>query len=313
MYDIIIIGGGAAGLSAGIYASRLLLSTLLIAEVAGGQVASASLVENYPGFPEGISGLELAGKMITQARKFKVKIVQERVTELKNPSSCPKVVKTETGEHRAAAVIIAVGGEPKKLKIAGEEALSGKGVSYCVSCDGPLFTNKEVLVIGGGDRAVSGALFLSQLAKKVILAHRREDLRATRILEERLLAEEKVEFIRSAVAEEIIGEKTVEKVKIRSLSSGEEKYISVQGIFILIGTRPNTEFLGGAPICDKDGYIITNQDLMTSEEGVYACGDCRQGALHQIVAAAAEGAIAASNAYRYLTEGKKTLKYPLRV
>ena len=300
MYDIIIIGGGAAGLTAGIYASRFLLSTLLIAEITGGQAASADLVENYPGFPEGISGPELTEKMLTQARRFGLEIIHERVIELKGVSSHPKVVKTETGEYKAAAVIIAVGGKPQKLKIVGEERLSGKGVSYCVTCDGPLFRDKEVIVIGGGDKAISGALFLSQLAKKVILIHRREGLRAAKILEKRVLAEEKIEFIRSAVATEIIGEKTVEKVKIKSVRSGEEKDISAQGIFVLIGTKPDTNFLRGTIPCNKDGYIITNQDLMTSKSGVYACGDCREGALHQIVAAAAEGAIAASGAYKYL-------------
>lgn len=300
MYDIIIIGGGPAGLTAGIYGSRFMLSTLLIAEIAGGQAASADLVENYPGFPEGISGPELTEKMLKQARKFGVEVIHERVIELKNASSHPKIVKTETGEYEATAVIIATGGEPQKLKIAGEERLSGKGVSYCVSCDGPLFRNKEVIVIGGGDKAISGALFLKQLAKKVVLIHRREGLRAAKILEKRVLAEKKIEFIRSAVATEVIGERTVEGVKIKNVRGEEEKYISAQGIFILIGTKPDTNFLRETILCNKDGYIITNQDLMTSESGVYACGDCREGSLHQIVAAAAEGAIAASAAYKYM-------------
>jgi thioredoxin reductase (NADPH) len=300
MHDIIIIGAGPAGLTAGIYGSRFMLSTLLIAEIAGGQAASADLVENYPGFPEGISGPELTEKMFKQARRFGTEIVHERVIELKNASSHPKIVKTETKEYEAMAIIVATGGEPQKLKIAGEERLLGKGVSYCVSCDGPLFRDKEVIVIGGGDKAVSGALFLSQLAKKVILVHRREGLRAAKILEERALANKKIEFIRSAVATEVIGSKTVERVKIKNMRAGEEKYISAQGIFILIGTSPDTNFLRKTIACNKDGYIITGEDLMTSESGVYACGDCREGSLHQIVAAAAEGAIAASSAYKYI-------------
>jgi thioredoxin reductase (NADPH) len=300
MYDIIIIGGGPAGLTAGIYTSRFMLRTLLIAEMTGGQAALADLVENYPGFPEGISGPELTEKMLEQAKRFGLDVIHGRVVGLKNVSSRPKIAKTETEEHEAEAIIVATGGEPQKLKIAGEERLTGKGVSYCVSCDGPLFRNREVIVVGGGDRAIGGALFLSQLAKKVTLIHRREDLRASKILEKRALANRKIEFIRSTVATEVIGSGTVEKVKIKSVRSGEEKYISAQGVFILIGTKPNTNFLCETIACNKDGYIITNEDLVTSESGVYACGDCRQGSLHQIVAAAAEGAIAASAVYKYL-------------
>lgn len=321
-YELIIVGGGPAGLTAGIYATRDKIKTLLIEKVApGGQVILSENIENYPGFPEGISGLELVRKMEEQAKKFGLEIISGEVKKLKiNPVLntgekfppkadqpwAEKIVETENEKYESLAVIIATGAEAKKLNVPGEEKLIGKGVSYCAICDGPFFKNQEVAVIGGGDAAVQEAIFLTRFAKKVFLIHRRTQLRATKILQERVKSNPKIEFLWDTVVNEIYGDKRVEALRTKNVKSGEERKLPIQGIFVLIGIEPQTKFLQGVTALDKNGYVLTDENMQTSVPGIYACGDCRKKLLRQVVTACAEGAMATFAASRYIEElGKK--------
>ena len=327
-YDIIIIGGGPAGLTAGIYASRARMKTLLIERLApGGQAILTELIENYPGFPGGIAGPELMEKMREQAIKTGLEIISGEVTEIEmkkivNPvrGKSPKTtasflvrtsngVKTKDEEYKALAIIIASGAHPQKLGVPGEDRLLGKGVSYCATCDGPLFKEQDIVVVGGGDSAVEEALFLTKFAKKVILIHRRDRLRATKILQERALANERIEFILDSVVTEILGKKGVNRVKVKNKKTEEEKEIPCQGIFISIGITPATNLLRGLVNMDKGEYILTNEDMKTSQEGIYACGDCRKKLLRQIITACGEGSLAAFAATKYVEE-LRGMAYP---
>lgn len=306
-YDIIIIGGGPAGLTAGIYASRARMRTLLIERLApGGQAALTEIIENYPGFPEGVPGLELMKKMREQAIKTGLEIVPGEVTEIEAEK---KLVKTKDRKYKALAIIIASGAHPQKLGVPREDRLLGKGVSYCVTCDGPLFKDRDVVVVGGGDSAVEEALFLTKFAKKVILIHRRERLRAAKILQERALANKKIEFIWDSAVTEILGEEGVDGVRVKNKKTKEEKEIPCQGVFISIGIIPATEFLKGLTNIDERGYLLTDEDMKTSQEGIYACGDCRKKLLRQIITACGEGALAAFAATKYVEE-LKGMAYP---
>lgn len=310
-YELIIIGGGPAGLTAGIYATRDKIKTLLIEKVApGGQAILSENIENYPGFPEGISGPDLIQRIETQAKKFGLEIISGEVIAITpNPKSeilNSKIVKTLENEYQSLAVIIATGAEAKKLNVPGEEKLIGKGVSYCATCDGPFFKNQEVTVIGGGDAAMQEAIFLTRFAKKVFLIHRRTQLRATKILQERVKSNPKIEFLWDTVVDEIYGDKRVEALRTKNVKSGEERKLPIQGIFVLIGIEPQTKFLQGVTALDKNGYVLTDENMQTSVPGIYACGDCRKKFLRQIVTACAEGAMAAFAASRYIEElGKK--------
>ncbi|MDD5449778.1 MAG: thioredoxin-disulfide reductase [Candidatus Omnitrophica bacterium] len=301
-YYVIIIGAGPAGLTAAIYCGRSGLRTLIVEKtVEGGQILKADIVENYPGFPEGISGFDLMGKMKAQAEKFGAEFVNEEVIKLIAHSSKLIAVNSIGGsKYFSKAVIIATGANPKELGIKGEAELTGRGVSYCATCDGPLFKNKEVIVIGGGDAAVGEAVYLARFAKKVSIVHRRDRLRAAEVLQDRFLKNEKGQVIWDSTAIEVLGTDRVSGLKIKNLKTGREEMIPGQGVFIYVGLKPNSDFLKEGPKLDEKGFIITNEDMQTSIPGIFACGDIRKNALKQVVVACSEGAQAAFSCLRYL-------------
>ncbi len=299
-YDVIIVGGGPAGLTAGLYSARAGLSTLLIEKgVIGGQVANAELVENYPGFPDGISGWDLGQLMHRQSIKYGLKTHNAEVKGIEVKERL-KLVKTTEGEFLAKAVILAGGSELAKLGVAGEERLIGRGVSYCATCDGPLFRDKVVCVVGGGDAAVTEALFLSRFVSKVFVIHRRSELRASKILQERAFAEPKIEFIWNTVVQAIAGDDEVSGVELLNVKTGERSTLKVSGVFIYIGLRPNTNYLKGIVPLDDGGLIVTNGRMETGVPGIFAAGDIRRDSARQAITAAGDGATAALSAERFI-------------
>ena len=301
-YDVVIIGGGPAGLSAGIYAARAGLSTLLMEKgIFGGQIANAEHVENYPGFPEGISGFEFGQLLHKQATKYGLETVAAEVTAIELMEK-GKVVKTTEGDYLAKAVIVATGAEPNRLGVPGEERLLGRGISYCATCDGPLFRDQVVAVIGGGDSAVEEGLSLTRFASRVILIHRRDQLRATKLLQQRAFANQKMEFLWDTVVEEILGEDKVKELSLRNVKTSERSTIEVSGVFIYVGLHPNTEFLRGLLSLDTQGHVVTTGEMKTEITGIFAAGDIRQDSPRQVITAAADGATAALSAERFLSE-----------
>ena len=304
-YDVIIIGGGPAGLSAGIYAARARLSSLLIEkDIVGGLIADAEWVENYPGFPEGISGYDLSHLMEQQALKYGLETLLAEVTGIE-PKSEPKVVKTTQGDFMAKAVIIAGGCERSKLGAPGEAEFTGKGVSYCATCDASFFREQPVAVAGGGNAAISEALHLARFASRVTVIHRRQELRATVILQEKALAEPKIEFLWDKVVAAIEGKDVVKRLRLRDVTTNEESTLDVAGIFISIGFKPNTGYLKEVLPLDAAGYVITNEKMETEVPGIFAAGDIRSGSIQQVIAAAGDGAIAAIYAERFITQTGK--------
>jgi thioredoxin reductase (NADPH) len=301
-YDVIIIGGGPAGLSAGIYTSRARLNSLLIEMgVVGGRITDAELVENYPGFAQGISGTELGQLMQQQAAKYGLNIAIAEVTGIEIKTK-KKVVKTTKGDFNTKAVIIASGSERGKLNIPGERELTGKGVSYCATCDAPFFKQKPVAVVGGGNAAISEALHLTKFASKVIVIHRRDQLRATRIMEEKARAEPKIEFLWNTVVTKIDGKDTVKRLSLRQVKTGEEFTLDVAGLFVAVGLKPSTDFLKGVLPLDRAGYIITNDRMETKVPGIFAAGDIRQHSPRQAITAAGDGATAAVFVEKFLSQ-----------
>ncbi len=290
MYDVIIIGSGPAGLSAAIYAKRAALNVVVLEEApfSGGQMLNTYEVDNYPGF-SGISGMELATKMRTHADKLGVEFVTAKVTEAELTGSVKKV-RTDREVYEAGHVIIATGARHASLGVKGEELFTGKGVSYCATCDGAFFKNKDVAVVGGGDVAAEDALYLARICKKVFLIHRRDKLRAAGLLQQKLMEQKNIEFCWNNVVDEIVGETAVESLRLCHVISGEKITLPVQGVFIAIGNRPQTELFTGQINADRTGYLIAGEDGKTSVDGVYAAGDVRAGHLRQIVTAAADGA-----------------------
>jgi thioredoxin reductase (NADPH) len=300
MLDLAIIGAGPAGLSAALYAGRFRMKTAVFERMsAGGQILLSPSIDNYPGFPEGLSTEELVLRFVKQAQDVGVSVENKDVLEIIHSGDIFRVIANE-GTVEAKSVIIATGAQPKRLDVKGEERLTGKGVSYCGTCDGPLFRDKEIAVVGGGDRAIEDALFLTGYARKVNIIHRRNEFRASKILVEKAKNNPKINFILESVLEEITGENKVEAAKIRSIKTGEISTLSCQGIFVFVGIVPNTGFTKNLLDRDEFGFIITDQEMNSSLAGVFACGDCRKKSLYQVVTACSEGAVAADSAYKYI-------------
>ena len=298
-YEVLIIGGGPAGLTAGLYTSRAGLKSLLMERgILGGQIINATLVENYPGFPQGISGAKLGSLMQQQAVKYGLEVV---AAEVKGTAlGQPYTISTTEGDFEATAIIIAAGSEYRKLGVPGEERLSGHGVSYCATCDGFFFRDREVAVVGGGDTAITDALELTRHAKKVYLIHRRDQLRAGQVLQQRALVEPKLEFIWSTVVEELVGDNVLEKLKLRNAKTGQRSTLEIGGVFVAVGVMPNSRSFFDTVDLDDAGYIITEETMATSIPGIFAAGDIRRNSPRQVSSAVGDGATAAMSAFRYI-------------
>ena len=300
VYDMIVVGGGPGGYTAALYGARAGLRVAVLEKLsAGGQMALTHTIDNYPGFPEGVDGFELGQRMQQQAERFGAKTVYATVTKLELLSE-PKRVETSEGICEAKPVVLATGAGPKELGLPKETELVGRGVAYCAACDGMFYRGKTVVVVGGGNSAAADALLLSRVAKKVILVHRRDTLRATKIYHEPLMKAENVEFRWNSVVEEFLHGNKVTGVRLRNTLSGEESVVETDGVFISIGRKPATELLAGQLELDESGYVIAGEDTQTSIPGVYAVGDMRTKKLRQIVTAVADGAIAVHMAEEYL-------------
>ena len=301
IYDMMIIGGGPAGYTAGLYASRAGLDTLIIEKMSvGGQMALTDIIDNYPGFNEGIDGFTLGMQMQMGAERFGAKTEYGEVLSVELLPEIKKII-TDSGEYFSRTVVIATGAGPRVLGIENEEKLIGRGVHYCAHCDGRFYKNKTVMVVGGGNSAVSDALYLSRLVKKVYLIHRRDTLRATKIYHDPLMKAENVEFLWDSAVSELLADGRLNGVKVKNLKTGEEREISVDGLFVSIGRKPVTELFGNALALDEAGYIIADETTKTNIPGVYAVGDVRTKALRQVITAASDGAVAAHFAEEYLS------------
>lgn len=302
VYDLIIIGGGPAGLTAAIYAGRAALKTLLLTGPnPGGQVANTDLVENFPGFPEGITGAELAQRMQSQAVRFGAEITLDTVTEVRF-SARPFTIRTRSATYQARTAIIATGAVPRRLGVPGEAEFFGRGVSVCATCDGFFYRGKRVVVVGGGDSAIAEGLFLTRFAREVIVVHRRDQLRAARVYQERAFANPRMRFVWDSVVEEILGEQTVIGVRVRNVKSGETSVIETDGVFVYVGMEPETEMFVGQLELDERGYIVSDRRQHTSVPGVFTAGDVQDPLYRQVVIATGGGAIAAMEAERFLAE-----------
>lgn len=295
-YQLIIVGGGPAGLTAGLYSARGGLKVLLIEkEVIGGQIANADRVDNYPGFPEGISGFELARLIHQQATNHGLETMSGEVTGLTSRYGS-NIVNTAEGDFIAQAVIIAGGSQFRKLEVPGEGEFLGKGVSYCATCDGPLFRDKAVAVVGGGDTAVTDALSLSKFASSVKVIHRRNQLRASKVLQRKAQTEPKIEFIWDSVVTEVKGKEKLTDLVLKNTKNDTISLVAVDGVFVAIGLVPNTEYLRGVLPLDEGGYIITTELMETTVPGIFAAGDIRHNSVKQAIVAAGNGAVAALSA-----------------
>ena len=302
VYDMIIIGGGPGGYTAALYAARAGLDVILLEKLsAGGQMAQSHQIDNYPGFEEGIDGFTLADKMQRQAERFGAKSVYTQVVAV-DLASQPKVVTTEDGVYYARTVIIATGANPRELGLPNERELVGRGVAYCAACDGMFYRGKTVVVVGGGNSAVADALLLSRVAKKVILVHRRDTLRATKVYYDSLVKAENVELLWNRRVTQLLHEDVVTGVRVQDVNTGEEQIIACDGVFVSVGRRPATELVKGQLELDGGGYILAGESTQTNIPGVYAVGDVRTKQLRQVVTAVADGAIAATMAEEFLTE-----------
>ncbi len=300
-YEAIIIGGGPAGLTAGLYTARARISSLLIEKGAfGGQMINAARLDNYPGFPEGVSGFELAELMLKQATKYGLETVIAEVTGLKLKGE-EKIVETSGGSFTAKAVIITGGSNRRKLGVPGEEQFTGKGVSYCATCDAAFFRGLPVALVGGGNSAISEALHLAKSASRVTVIHRRNQLRATPILQEKAFAEPKIDFRLESIVESIEGKDSVQRIMLHQIKTGKQSTLEVSGVFISIGFIPNTDYLKGILPLANDGSIITNNKMETGVAGIFAAGDIRQKTEWQAITAAGDGATAAINVEKFLS------------
>ena len=301
-YDILIIGAGPAGLTAGLYAARARRKTIILERnVTGGQIALTSVVENYPGFPEGVNGFDLAQAMQQQAEKYGMEMGYGDVTAIE-PKDGGHLVSTSDGEYLAKAVIITGGADYNRLNVPGEERLTGRGVSYCATCDAAFFKDQEVAVVGGGDAAIDEGLFVTRYASKAYVIHRRDELRASKILQERAFANPKMEFVWNTVVTEVLGEEAVTGVRLRNVVTGDESTLPVGAIFIFIGLHPNSDYLKGLLRMDEGGHIYVSDWMETDVPGILAGGDIRVNSSRQVVSAAGDGATAAIKADHYITD-----------
>jgi thioredoxin reductase (NADPH) len=305
-YDIVIVGGGPGGLTAGLYAARANRKVVLLERLMpGGQIANTEEVEDYPGF-EHISGSELAMKMTEHAKKFGLEIVSDEVTEVYTDGK-ERVVNTGSGDiYRAKAVIIATGGSPSHLNVPGEREFAGKGVSYCAICDGAFFKGQVIAVVGGGDAAVEEGMFLTKFGSKVHLIHRRSELRAQKIIQQRAFNNPKLEIIWDSVIESINGDTKVRSLSLRNVKTGQKSALDVGAVFIFAGFVPNSGFIKEQLSRDKGGYIITNDRMETSIKGIFCCGDVRSQLVRQITNAVGDGTTAAVAAEKYIEELEET-------
>ena len=303
-YEVIIIGGGPAGLTAGLYASRARLHTLLIENALfGGQMTTTEAIDNYPGFPEGVTGEELSRLMEEQAKRFGMETVNEEVLEVKLEGDT-KRVQTSESSYLCEALIICTGTEYRKLGVPGETEFTGKGVSYCATCDGAFFKDSRIIVVGGGDSALTEALFLTKFVKDLTIIHRRDALRASKIYQEKAMANPKIKFLWNSVVQEIKGDTVVRAVVVKNVKTGEITEFETEGAFLFVGLLPRTQFLTGLVQRDEAGYIITDENCGTSVKGIFAAGDCRKKLLRQVATSVGDGATAAFAAEKYLEESK---------
>ncbi len=299
---MIIVGSGPAGLSAALYAARANLEPLLFTGMQlGGQVALTHIVENYPGFPEGIGGQELVDAFQKQAERFGARIEFDQVTAI-DFSQRPFKVTTYGGERTADTLILTTGANPRKLGVPGEDEFVGRGVSYCATCDGHFFQGKDVVVIGGGDSALEEGLFLTRYATSVTIIHRRDELRASKLLQKRAFSNPKIRFVWDTVVTEIVGEDTVNQLRLKNVKTGEESEMPTEGIFIFIGHIPNTELYQGQLEMDEQGYLIVDRYMQTNIPGVYAAGEVADSHFRQVITSAGMGAAAAMQAIHFLEE-----------
>jgi thioredoxin reductase (NADPH) len=307
-YDVLIIGAGPAGLSAAIYSARGGLKTAIFEKaMVGGQINVTDEVENYPGFEEPLSGFELTAKMHAQAERFGARFIEEEITAMGMEGLC-KVIETDSGKYRAKSVIICTGAHPRRLNIPGEERLTGRGVSYCATCDGALYRDKVVAVVGGGDSAIEEGIFLSRFARKVIVIHRRDELRAQKIIQDRAFKNPKMEFIWDTVVQEIHGEERVGQLELVNRKSKEISMLPVDGVFIYVGILPNNELLESRIELDSAGFVLTDDHMHTNIPGIYAAGDIRHTVLRQVVTATSDGAVAAWSAEKWIIENYDALE-----
>ena len=304
VYDMIVVGGGPGGYTAALYAARSGLDTLVLEKLsAGGQMALTEVIDNYPGFEEGIDGFTLAEKMQRQAERFGAKSEYAEVERVDLTAS-PKVLETSAGVFYGRTVVLATGAGPRELGLANEAALTGRGVAYCAACDGMRYRGRTVVVVGGGNSAAGDALALSRVAKKVILVHRRDSLRATKVYHEPLMRAENIEFRWNSAVTELLGGDRLTGVRLRDLRTGEETQLDCDGVFISVGRKPATELVQGQLELDRGGYIVADETTKTSLPGVYAVGDVRTKPLRQVVTAVADGAMAVHMAEEYLAGGE---------
>ena len=303
VYDLIVVGGGPGGYTAALYAARAGLDTLVLEKLsAGGQMALTEEIDNYPGFEDGIDGFTLAEKMQQQAERFGAKSAYAQVERMDLTAS-PKVLETSEGPFHARTVVLATGANPRELGLPHEAALTGRGIAYCAACDGMRYKCKTVVVVGGGNSAAADAMLLSRIAQKVILVHRRDTLRATKVYHAPLMQAENLEFRWNSVVTELLHEEKLTGVKVKNVHTGEEDTIPCDGVFISVGRKPATELVQGQLELDRSGYIIADETTATNLPGVYAVGDVRTKPLRQVVTAVADGATAVHMAEEFLAGG----------
>ena len=304
-YDIAIVGGGGAGLTAAVYAARARRSTAVFERLApGGQIATTGTVENFPGFPDGVNGLDLAQLMEQQARKFGAEVLYEGVVRLEPQPDGGFLLETDSGQYQARAVIVTAGAEYNRLGVPGEAEFTGRGVSYCATCDGAFFKGEDVIVVGGGDAALDEGEFLTRYARSVTVVHRRDTLRATALLQERAFANPKMRFTWDSVVERIEGGDHVERVVIRNLKTGEVTTTPAGGVFIFVGQTPSSGLLTGLAEFDASGHIIVDLQMKTKVPGLFVAGDVRTQAARQLISACGDGATAAIAAEKWLAGGR---------